>query len=283
MKKVIITRGLPASGKSTWAKQQVREHPGRYSRVNRDDLRAMLHCKRFTRQNEKLVCEARDALILQSLKAGRHVIVDETSLNPDVIDDIRKVVGKEAEVEIKEFKKDVDDCIRDDAARDNPVGKNVILGMYQRWIAKTVPKFQQDETLPKAFLCDLDGTIADLNGRNPYDASTCENDLPRMSVVELVKRFGESHQIIFMSGRDDKHFNPTYRWLRKLFPYQNFWLLMRKTGDMRDDTIVKEELFMQNVAPKFYVDFAVDDRPKVVRTWRKLGIFVFDVGEGIEF
>ena len=42
--KVILTVGLPASGKSTWAKEQVSQNPGQYKRVNKDDLRAMLDC-----------------------------------------------------------------------------------------------------------------------------------------------------------------------------------------------------------------------------------------------
>ncbi|NUR25646.1 MAG: AAA family ATPase, partial [Catenulispora sp.] len=38
MPKFILTRGLPGSGKTTWAKAQ----PG-FVRVNRDELRTMLH------------------------------------------------------------------------------------------------------------------------------------------------------------------------------------------------------------------------------------------------
>jgi predicted kinase len=39
MGKLILTRGVPASGKSTWAKAWVEEDPLNRVRVNRDNLR----------------------------------------------------------------------------------------------------------------------------------------------------------------------------------------------------------------------------------------------------
>jgi len=39
--KVIILKGLPASGKTTWAKKFVQENGGLYKRISKDDLRAM--------------------------------------------------------------------------------------------------------------------------------------------------------------------------------------------------------------------------------------------------
>ena len=40
-KKVILMRGLPGSGKSTYAKKVVEENPNAFKRINRDDLRMM--------------------------------------------------------------------------------------------------------------------------------------------------------------------------------------------------------------------------------------------------
>ena len=36
MKRIILTRGIPASGKSTWAKQEVIKDPEHSIRINRD-------------------------------------------------------------------------------------------------------------------------------------------------------------------------------------------------------------------------------------------------------
>lgn len=41
MKRIILTRGIPASGKSIWAKQEVLKDPEHSVRINRDDLRNM--------------------------------------------------------------------------------------------------------------------------------------------------------------------------------------------------------------------------------------------------
>ena len=37
MKTIILTRGIPARGKSTWAKREVLEDPEHSVRMNRDD------------------------------------------------------------------------------------------------------------------------------------------------------------------------------------------------------------------------------------------------------
>ena len=55
MKKVLVYRGLPASGKSTAARKMLDENPGKYKRINKDDLRAMLDNSHFSRGNEKFV------------------------------------------------------------------------------------------------------------------------------------------------------------------------------------------------------------------------------------
>jgi hypothetical protein len=42
MLKIIMTKGLVASGKSTRSKDMVLKFPGQYKRVSKDDCRAML-------------------------------------------------------------------------------------------------------------------------------------------------------------------------------------------------------------------------------------------------
>ena len=41
MSKLIVLQGIPASGKSTWAKQWAKEYPNSRVVVNRDSLRSM--------------------------------------------------------------------------------------------------------------------------------------------------------------------------------------------------------------------------------------------------
>lgn len=81
MKKVILTKGLPSSGKSTWAKALVDESPNSYKRINNDDLRKMLDNGHYSPSTEKFIKKAVDALVLLALEEGKHVILDNTHLS----------------------------------------------------------------------------------------------------------------------------------------------------------------------------------------------------------
>ena len=78
MSKVILTKGLPASGKSTWALDQ-----SGTVRVNKDSIRMMLYgAPNCGYGKEKRVLKMRDALIRKALQEGEVVIVDDTNFSP---------------------------------------------------------------------------------------------------------------------------------------------------------------------------------------------------------
>ena len=56
MKKLILTRGIQGSGKSTWARQWVEEDPENRVRINNDDIRNMLG-KYWVTSREDLVAD----------------------------------------------------------------------------------------------------------------------------------------------------------------------------------------------------------------------------------
>ena len=139
MKKTLtMTRGLPASGKSTWAKQSVLDAPiGTTIRVNKDDLRIMLHSKRHSYENEEQVLKVRDLIISSSLKDGVNVISDDTNLSPRHENRLR-AIAKEFGVEfvVKDFTDvPMDTCISRDASRvEGYVGAQVITEMSHRYL-----------------------------------------------------------------------------------------------------------------------------------------------------
>jgi adenylate cyclase class IV len=55
---------------------------------------------------------------------------------------------------------------------------------------------------------------------------------------------------------------------------------MRKTGDNRPDNIVKKEIFDSNIKNNYYIEFVLDDRNKVVKMWRELGLTCLQVADG---
>lgn len=280
MKSVIILRGLPASGKSTWAKNLIKEKPGSYKRVNRDDLRAMLDAAHYSKGNEKFVRNLRDHIIREALAAGKHVIVDDTNLQDATVERIKKVVndycaetGEQVEVKMQEFEPDLELSIARDAQREKPVGEKVIRKMQEQMTRQQQHRdpdyHKQDESLPPAIIVDLDGTLALLNGRHPFDASTCDEDLvnePIRQIVETYHTLGT--KVILLSGRQDAHEEPTRRWLAKHeIPFDA--LYMRKAKDQRKDAIIKKELYEANIKEQYFIRFVLDDRNQVVDLWRQ--------------
>ena len=137
----------------------------------------------------------------------------------------------------------------------------------------------------KAIICDLDGTLALLNGRSPYDASRAEEDLLNDPVANLIEVYAHQklHDIdlILMSGRDDVYRPQTERWLKKHNITHYKALYMRKAGDKRKDSIVKRELYEKHVKDTYDVLFVLDDRDQVVEMWRKeLGLTCLQVEYG---
>jgi predicted kinase len=124
---VFILKGLPASGKTTYA----RAMEG-CRRVNKDDLRAMFDNGRYSPENERLIAGVRDLAILAGLAWG-NVVVDDTNLDPKHEAQIREVVGPLATVQVIRLDCDVEECIRRDAARPHPVGEDVIREMDRKW------------------------------------------------------------------------------------------------------------------------------------------------------
>ncbi len=137
MASVVLTKGLPACGKTTWAKAKMRKRPGQYKRVSKDELRVMLDDGVYSPENEKIVRNVRDAAILLAIHAGFDVIVDDTNLNPRHVQEIQALVLGKADVQMMDFTDILlEVCIKRDSERPNPVGESVIREMQQRYLVE---------------------------------------------------------------------------------------------------------------------------------------------------
>jgi predicted kinase len=283
MLEVILTKGLPGSGKSTWAKQQIDKHPGMYKRINKDELRSMLDNGHWSKANEQFIIKVRNMIIRMALEEGKHVIVDDTNLHSKHKNDIWRLVADKAVVRVQDFT-DVpyDVCVERDLKRLNSVGERVIKEMYRNHLsAHSDTKIEWMDNLPMAIICDLDGTIALMSNRDPYDASTCEQDELNKPVAEIIRPYLKHHQVIFVSGRKEQDREPTLRWLQKHFTdLDDAMLLMRANEDNRDDRITKKEIYETHIKDKYNILFVLDDRQKVVEMWRDLGLTCLAVAEG---
>lgn len=317
MIKVEMLVGIPGSGKSTYAKQVVAKDPNNWARINNDDLRAMLNGSVWSQDYEKMITDARNYLIRDALKRGKNVIIDNLNLNRRHFDDVCKI-AKSVNINVQVYEKaffiELAEALERDSKREGKaqVGEAVI----QKWwkeSGKTQFKYYRPrveiytqqmgnlnqtvegpayiEGLPEAIICDLDGTLALVHGRSPYDASDCDiKDLPNVPVIETIKaHYNAGRKIIFCSGREDKFRPETIRFIEKYCRATNdieedavvdYELYMRKTDDFRKDAIIKEEIYRGDIEGKVNVLCVLDDRRQVVELWRSLGITCFQVAPG---
>jgi predicted kinase len=279
-----MTRGLPGSGKSTWATAHVLERPaGAVIRINKDLLREMLHAGRHKGKTERQVVAARDRLVAGALSDGVDVIVDDTNCNPVHEQQLRTIAAScGAQFAVQDFTDvPLDECIRRDAGRPHPVGASVITKMHRQWLHTPPATPVANPGAPRAVICDIDGTLASMNGRSPYAWDKVSSDTPVANIVDLVRLLHDAGVVVlYVSGRDGVCFDQTRSWLDTHVQVPGE-LFMRAAGDTRSDAVVKRELFDAHIRGRFDVRWVLDDRDRVVRVWRdEIGLTCLQVAPG---
>lgn len=135
--KLIVCRGLPASGKTTAARAWVAEDPAARARVNRDDIRAMLHNGVYLGETTEAQVRALQLdAVVGLLVLGPDVICDDTNLKPDIFDRLLAAAALvDADVEVWDMRDvPVEVCVKRDRARQHPVGEDVIRRMAAEWL-----------------------------------------------------------------------------------------------------------------------------------------------------
>jgi predicted kinase len=135
MATLTITRGLPGSGKTTWARRQRGA-----VRVNRDDLRRMLHGGMVgLGWAEVQVTIAQRSLVEALLRAGLNVICDDTNLRTRYVKELTALATAcGADVVVRDFTDvPVEECVTRDAGREPPerVGEEAIRAMWRRYLS----------------------------------------------------------------------------------------------------------------------------------------------------
>ena len=164
----------------------------------------------------------------------------------------------------------------------------------------------------KTVIFDLDGTLANIdvrrdksmkpNGKLNWDIfaapdSIMDWDKPNAPVIKMAQMFkADGFKIVIFSGRNDRGFDATVQWLND-FKVPFDLLVMRPdkfkdkswpiadgnpaTPDMRfmPDEILKK-VMLDTFVDINDVFLVVDDRDKVVKMWRDLGLNTFQVAPG---
>lgn len=297
MASLTILRGVSGSGKSTWAKSMALRGS---VVVSRDALREQLFGSAGQdyyeldnlAEREELITKAEHFIIRSALSDGYNVISDNTNLVPKFVKSLATIANDVgADVEILPFSVSLELAMDNQRLRQESGGRFVPENVVKRQlnIMHRTPSIELPEPLHiepyvpqpnsrRAYIFDIDGTLAHMAGRSPYDMTRVGEDSPDMAVVDVLGQIIPTRDVILLSGRSEDARIATEEWLDEhRIVYDE--LFMRASGDNRPDEIIKLELFNAHIRNHFDVMGVFDDRPKVCRMWRKLGIKVFQVGD----
>lgn len=286
-----ITVGVSGSGKTTWAREQQASNMPCHI-ICRDDVRVQIlaekksrHPSEFRWKDWKWKWEKEVDVHLgfkfdAAIKNGHNVILADTNLSDR---NYRSILDRFQEagylIHFQYFPIDWDTAIERNAHRANGVSYSVLQQQFEKW-NKLFPEFApfKNKGHIDSVIVDIDGTVALMGSRGPYDWHRVGEDEVNYHVVDIVKSLSRDYEIIFMSGRDGSCREQTVTWLDNTFPNMPYELFMRTAGDQRKDNIVKREL-LNLVDSDFYIAMVIDDRPQVCRMWRQIGLNVVQVAD----
>lgn len=292
---ILLLIGIPASGKSTWSKEFVHKNAN-YVRVNRDMYRLMLKDAQVCEPKvEDLISGLVNQAIEASLMKKLNVIVDATNLKVKYIKEFVERFKYRADINYRVFDISLDKAIERDNAREAKVGEAVIKKMYNDYkvlidtfdfqpVKKVmhrpvvVPNFKAE--LPDAVVFDIDGTLALMGDRGPFDWLRVHKDDVNSIVSEQIEfHRSRGRKILVVSGRDAICRKITEDWL-DMYGITYDALFMRPEGDYRKDTLIKREIYENEIKDRYNLLAVYDDRLQVLEMWNKLGIFAFNVNQG---
>jgi hypothetical protein len=142
---------------------------------------------------------------------------------------------------------------------------------------------------PQAVICDLDGSLCNIDHRlhyiqgkshqKDYDAFYYEvlGDSVNSGVKEWISSlFSRGIMVVLVSGRRWTCEFATREWLQThKIPYHALHMT-RGVKDHRSDTTIKEEI-LARLLEEYEILFVIDDRPSVVEMWRSHNLKVYPV------
>ena len=139
---------------------------------------------------------------------------------------------------------------------------------------------------------DLDGTLFDIEHRVHHAEAgnwdkffaECDNDTPIMDTILTLEAMKDAGiDIVFLTGRSEKIRRQTLDMIASCtsIKREDIDLSMRAIGDRRRDDIVKMDWFTsKNEDYQQHVIAVFEDRSRVVKMWRRIGVTCYQVAEG---
>lgn len=306
IRKIILTRGIPGSGKSTWARAWVEESPETRIRINYDDLRNMMG-PYWVPSREPML----DHIIWPAINAAAYndlsydMVIDNMNLNPKVwkkFEDWVETFNKSSFVtehdvqyvlEFKDFFIPVEECIKRDAMRPKPIGEKTIKDIWRKYrhfiqttqVEKLVNNLvEYDPNKEDCIVIDMDSTMCFNTSKRPwYGPGSTEGmitDIPNKGVVDVVKAMQDAdYNIIVCTGRNEAQREVTEQWLKGHY-IEPTEIYMRNDYDYRKGVEIKEELIKQ-ILQKYNITAIFEDCEPIVQKLRDMGLTVLQPNKGI--
>jgi len=247
---------------------------------------------------EKFVIQVQSIILKCFVENSKDIIVDDTNYNTQHFSRIKDIckgyIFKFIDMH-EDFGITVEECIKRNKNRDKRVPDIAIYSMAKKYNvgrADGSPKIEAFVSDNDYIICDLDGTLCDIDHRLRFIHNTDKKDWDgffdamgkdslRPVTKQLIDLTYPNHSVVIVTGRPEKYRDMTTTWLKDNDVRYDA-IYMRRDGDRRPDTIVKQEI-LDLYLDKDKVEMVIDDRPVVIRQWRSNGLKVIDVGDGKEF
>lgn len=255
--------------------------------------------KYWVTSRENLVSSIKKNMAEEAINRGYDIVVDNMNLNPKEIlfwKDMVKMAnmdpdGYQYEIEFKDFFIPLEECIRRDAMRPNPIGEKVIRETWKRYkhfiqtteVEKYVDNLRKYTGKPKCIVIDMDSTMCFNTTKRPWfgdgAAEGMINDMPNTGMCDIVRQLQEQYLVVVATGRDTTQAEVTKQWLAKQgINVDEFYF--RTNKDYRKGVVVKKEQ-IEAILEKYDVVAIFDDCEPIVDMYREMGLTVLQPNKGL--
>ncbi len=250
---------------------------------------------------EPLVSEIKRNIVTSAMSRGYDIVVDNMNLNPKEVklwEDVVKQNNDEYcisiysyEIEFKDFFISLEECIRRDAMRPNPIGEKIIRDTWRRYkhfiqtteVERYVDNMKRYSGKPKCVVIDMDSTVCfNITKRPWYGEGAAEgmlNDIPNTGVVDIIRQLQEEFLIVVATGRDTSQEEVTKQWLSKQRINADEYFF-RTHGDFRKGVEVKREE-IEAILEKYDIVAIFEDCEPIVQMYREMGLTVLQPNKGL--
>lgn len=258
---------------------------------------------------ETLVSNTKRDIALSALYAGYEIVVDNMNLNPKEIKFWEDIVNKhnnfvddkiktksdqvfyKYEIEFKDFFIPLEECIRRDAMRPNPIGEKVIRETWKRYkhfiqtteVERHVNNMRRYTGKPKCIVIDMDSTMCFNVTKRPWfgegAAEGMIDDVPNAGVCDIVRQLQEHYLVVVATGRDTSQEEVTKQWLAKQGINVDEYFF-RTNGDFRKGVIVKKEQ-IEKILETYDIVSIFEDCEPIVQMYREMGLTVLQPNKGL--